>query len=280
MPTDRQRGNVTSRWGLAILTCVALAAVAAPLVGASGPYDQNLAARLLPLFSCGTGSPWHLAGTDHLGRDVLVRLLYGARLSLVVGAAAVTLGMAIGVAAGVIAGYGAGALDRVIMRCAAAQLAVPYVMLAMAVAAIEGPSVPKLVLVLGVTGWVPYARVVRAAVRVEAASGYVAAAQLLGASHARIVVRHVLPNASHVVVATAGAHFALVVLTESSLSFVGLGAPPTWPSWGAMLADGRDYVSSAPRLTVLPAMLLCITALGATLISDGWPARPQPGDWP
>jgi peptide/nickel transport system permease protein len=265
----RDTVRLTAGAGAALLAAITLAALLVPLVLPWDPLEQNLNARLLPAFTCAGERGCHWLGTDHLGRDLLTRLLYGARISLAIGLGAIAIASTLGTAAGALAGYCGGIIDRVVMRLADAQLAIPSLLLAMAVMTLRGAGIGSLIVVLAMIGWVSYAQVVRSAVRAEREKAYVAAAQALGASHVRIVTRHVLPNVSDLVLVMLPSHLAMVLLTEAALTFVGLGIPPPAPSWGALLADGRDYATTAWWLIALPGLAIGVTAFGATILSDG-----------
>ena len=229
---------------------LALAAVAAPLLTAADPYAPALGERLRP------PGPGHPLGQDALGRDVLARVLHGARISLLVGGITVVLSLAAGLTLGAAAGFAGGWLDEVLMRSIDVLLAFPGLLLAIALAAVLGPSVRNVVLALSLLGWTGYARLVRAEVAALRRREFVHAAEALGARPGRIIVQ-----------ATFG--MAGAIVAESSLSFLGLGAPPPLASWGAMVDEGRGFLLVAPHLTVFPGMALAATVLALQLLGDG-----------
>jgi peptide/nickel transport system permease protein len=251
-----------------ILGVVVLASAGAPLLTSADPIKPSFGKRLQPPRAFGGASPY-LLGSDNLGRDILARLLYGGRVSLVLAASAVVLAAGVGVAVGLAAGVLGGRLDDVVMRVADVQLAFPVIMLAIAIVAVVGTSAGALVSVLALSGWVLYARTVRAGVLTIRQLDYVEAARTLGAGDLRIVARHILPNMVAPILVIGSSQFATMVLLESGLSFLGLGVQPPQPSWGAMLAEGRDYLSNAWWLATVPGMAISLVVLGANLLGDG-----------
>jgi peptide/nickel transport system permease protein len=254
--------------GGAILLAVILASVWAPLLTASDPIRPSYGQRLR--------APWGLGGTaarplgaDNLGRDIYARLLYGGRISLVLASSAVVLATGVGVLVGLLAGYLGGRLDDLVMRLADVQLTFPVIMLAIAIVAVVGTSPFALVGVLALSGWVLHARTVRANVLTIRHLEYVDAAWALGASQLRVVFRHVLPNTLAPILVIASSQFATMVLLESGLSFLGMGVQPPQPSWGGMLAEGRDYLSNAWWLATVPGVAISLVVLGANLLGDG-----------
>jgi peptide/nickel transport system permease protein len=254
--------------GGAILLLVVLASVCAPLLTASDPIRPSFGQRLK--------APWGLGGTsarplgaDNLGRDILARVLYGGRISLVLATSAVVLATGVGVLVGLLAGSLGGRLDDLVMRLADVQLTFPVIMLAIAIVAVVGTSPFALVGVLALSGWVLHARTVRANVLTIRQLEYVDAAGALGASQLRVVFRHILPNTLAPILVIASSQFATMVLLESGLSFLGMGVQPPQPSWGAMLAEGRDYLSNAWWLATVPGVAISLVVLGANLLGDG-----------
>jgi peptide/nickel transport system permease protein len=254
--------------GGAIMLAVVLASAGAPLLTASDPIRPSFGQRLK--------APWGLGGTsarplgaDNLGRDIYARLLYGGRISLVLATSAVLLATGAGVLVGLLAGYLGGKLDDLVMRIADVQLTLPVIMLAIAIVAVVGTSPFALVGVLALSGWVLHARTVRANVLTIRQLEYVDAARALGASHRRIVFRHVLPNTLAPILVIVSSQFATMVLLESGLSFLGMGVQPPQPSWGGMLAEGRDYLSNAWWLATVPGLAISLVVLGANLLGDG-----------
>jgi peptide/nickel transport system permease protein len=272
---ERRRTKRLARWrptpaaliGLSIVASVALVAIAADLITPSPPDLQRLPARLdAPSWTGGTQG--FLLGSDHLGRDILSRAIHGARVSLVVGFAGVALSGGVGVTLGLIAGYLGGWWDRVIMRIADVQQAIPALVLAIAVVAMLRPSLVNLIVVLAVTTWVGFARIVRSEVLAVRESLLVEAARVIGATDARIIARHILPNVAASIIVIASLMVANMILFEASLSFLGLGVPPTVPSWGRMVFEGIEYVDTAWWVPVFPGLAVMATVLGINLAGD------------
>ena len=255
--------------GVLIVGLVVVAALAAPLIATTDPIDQDLAVALRPPFWMADGSLQHPLGTDHLGRDVFSRLVYGARISLTISVLAALLGAAVGVAAGLVAGYLGGRVGTVIMRVVDLNLAFPLILLALAVVALLGASLRNLVIVMSITTWMIYARVVRGLCLTLREREFVQAARALGAHDARIIARHVLPNVLPAIVVIWTLEVARVILMESALSFLGLGVPPPTPTWGRMLAEGRDYLTVAGWIAIFPGLAILVTVLGINLLGDG-----------
>ena len=254
--------------GGGILLLVVLASVCAPVLTASDPIRPSFGQRLK--------APWGLGGTsarplgaDNLGRDIYARLLYGGRVSLVLATSAVLLATGVGVLVGLLAGSLGGRLDDLVMRLADVQLTFPVIMLAIAIIAVVGTSPFALVGVLALSGWVLHARTVRANVLTIRHLEFVEAAGALGASQIRVLFRHVLPNTLAPILVIVSSQFATMVLLESGLSFLGMGVQPPQPSWGAMLAEGRDYLSNAWWLATVPGIAISLVVLGANLLGDG-----------
>jgi peptide/nickel transport system permease protein len=207
-------------------------------------------------------------GTDHLGRDVLSRLIYGAQIALVVGVTTVVVSGVLGLGVGLVAGYFGGWADTAFMRLLDIQLSMPFMLVALSIIGILGPSLQNIVIVLALTGWVVYARVVRAEILSLRTREFVAACRSLGGSDARIIVRHLLPNVRSSVIVIATVEVARMMLLESALSFLGLGVRPPTPSWGAMLADGRVYLASAWWLATFPGLAISVTVLAVNVVGD------------
>jgi peptide/nickel transport system permease protein len=251
-----------------VLGLVCLAAVTAPWIAPHDPRAQVLERRLVPP-AWTAGGQWAFPlGCDHLGRDILSRLIYGSRVSLVVGITAVLISGLLGVSLGLVAGYHGGRLDALIMRLVDVQLAFPFILLAITVVAVLGPGLRNVIIVLGVAGWMYYARVVRGQVLALKEKEFVAAARALGAPTRLIIPRHVLPNVLTPVIIVATFAVATNVITEASLSFLGLGVEPRIPSWGSMLSDGRAYIGRAWWLTTFPGLAILLTVLSINLLGD------------
>ncbi|MGH7392631.1 MAG: ABC transporter permease [Candidatus Rokuibacteriota bacterium] len=259
----------TALFGLAVVAFVVATATAAPLLASFDPVEQRIADRLKPPGWRDEAGRLHVLGTDHLGRDLLARVIFGARPALLVGVAAVLISGIIGMAAGLLAGYFGGRVDDVLMRLGDVQLAFPFILLAIAVIGVLGPSLPVIIVVIGVSSWVIYARVVRGTVLSLREREFVHAARALGARDGRILARHILPNAFTPWLVVATLDMARVIVIESALSFLGLGVQPPAPTWGGMLADGRVYLTTSWWLATFPGLAIVVTVLGINLFGDG-----------
>ncbi len=247
--------------GAVIMVAIGALALLAPFV-AGDPERMDVAARLI------RPSPGHWFGTDDVGRDVLSRVVYGARLSLLVGSAVVALSFVLGVGSGVVAGYFR-ALDNVVMRVMDGLMAFPAIILAIALMASLGPSVTNVIVAIGIVYAPRMARVVRGSVLVIRETSYVEAGRALGASDVWLIGRHILPNCLSPVIVQGSFVFAAAVLTEAALSFLGVGVPPYVPSWGNILSEGRLYLQQAPWLVLYPGAAIMLTILGLNLFGDG-----------
>ena len=257
------RTSGLGRWGLAVTVLLVLLAVLAPWIAPRDPTAQILAERLLP------PSVRNWMGTDELGRDVLSRTLYGARVSLLVGVSVVLGAGVVGLALGSLAGYFGGAFDRFVnIILINSFLSFPGILLAIAFAAFLGPGLDKVILALTVTGWAGYARLARAQVLKVREMEFILAARSLGASHARILLRHLLPNTLQPVLIQATIGMAGAILAESTLSFLGLGVIAPTPSWGAMLNDARNHLFDAPHMVLFPALAIMAAVLAFNLLGD------------
>ena len=259
----------TALFGLCVVVAVLVLAVAAPWVTSWDPIEQDIPSRLQAPGSVHASGRVHVLGTDHLGRDLLARIVFGARPALLVGFAAVAISGLLGLVLGLVSGYFGGLVDDVFMRLADIQLAFPFILLAIAVIGVLGPSLPVIIVVIGVSSWVVYARVVRSEVLSIREREFVQAAHALGVRDVRILLRHVLPNALTPWLVVATLDMARVIVIESALSFLGLGVQPPTPTWGGMLADGRVYISTAWWLATFPGLAILLTVLGINLFGDG-----------
>jgi peptide/nickel transport system permease protein len=246
-----------------------LAAVLAPWVAPHSPTAARLSARLTPPAWAADGSVARLLGTDLLGRDVLSRLIWGARISLLIALSATVLGATVGSLLGLVTGYYRGRVDRVVTKLIDVQLAFPFVLLAIAVIAVAGPSIPVLVIVLGIGSWVGHARIVRGLVLGLREREYVQAAKALGAGTPRVIFRHLLPEVLSVILVLATFDVGRIIILESSLSFLGLGVQPPTPSWGSDLRDAAAYVRQAWWMAAFPGLAIMIVVLGVNLVGDG-----------
>lgn len=255
--------------GVGFVLLVAVVAVAAPWLAPEDPVRQSLRGRLAPPTLEGADGRAHLFGTDHLGRDVLSRVIYGSRVSLIVGFSAVVMGGTVGSALGILAGFGGGRVDGIIMTVADAQLAFPFILLAIGIIAVLGPSFPTLIVVIGLSGWVSYARILRSQVLSLRSREFVEAIHALGGSVLRVVLRHVLPNVLSSIVVVATLELARCIVLEATLSFLGLGIQPPTPSWGGMVQEGRDYLDSAWWIATCPGIVLMLTSIVVSRTGDG-----------
>jgi ABC-type dipeptide/oligopeptide/nickel transport system permease subunit len=254
--------------GVLVLAVVVAVAVGAPWIAPHNPNEQVLERRLLPPAWIEGGVRAHPIGTDHLGRDILSRMIYGSRISLAVGFSAVLISGLLGIAAGLIAGYYGRAYEAAIMRLVDIQLAFPFILLALAIIGVLGPGLRNVILVLGVAGWMVYARVVRGQTLSIREREFVEAARAIGAGDFRIIRRHVLPNTLAPVIIVATFAVATCIITEASLTFFGLGVEATIPTWGSMLSDGRAYMGTAWWLTTFPGLAMMLTVLALNVIGD------------
>jgi peptide/nickel transport system permease protein len=259
-----------------ILLGLIVTAIFAPRVAPHNPIRERLIDRLLPPAWDKDGEWQYLLGTDHLGRDLVSRMIYGSRVSLVVGSAAVILGGVLGVALGVTAGFLRGHTDEAIMALADMQLAFPTILLAIAIIAVLGPSFTNLVIVIGISGWVTYARIARGQVLSVREQEFIEAIRAQGGSRFRIVWRHILPNILSPIIVVATLDLARTIILESTLSFLGLGIQPPTPSWGGMLSDGREYLLSAWWIATFPGVALMLTALSFNRLGDWIRDRSDP----
>ncbi|MBI5136452.1 MAG: ABC transporter permease [Nitrospirae bacterium] len=249
-------------FGGAVCAALVLSAALAPWLAPADPAAQHLALRLLPP---GAG---HLLGTDALGRDILSRVIHGSRVSLYVAVVTVAVSLAIGTLVGSVAGYKGGWVEEGAMRVVDVFLAFPGILLAIALTAVLGPSLHNVILALCIMGWVGYARLVRGQVLLARELAYVESARALGCSGLRVMGRHILPNVFGPVLVEATFAMAGAIVAEAGLSFLGLGTQPPTPSWGSMLAEGRQFILVAPHLTVWPGVAILLTVLGINLLGD------------
>jgi ABC-type dipeptide/oligopeptide/nickel transport system permease subunit len=252
-----------------IIVAVLLTSVFAPWIAPKDPLDLDPARRLLPPAWMEGGTWTYPLGTDQVGRDILSRLIYGSRISMLVGLSAVTISATIGVLLGLISGFYGGLVERMILWLADVQIAFPFYLLVISIIAAVGTGFGTVIAVFGVAGWVIYARLVRGTVLSLRRREFVEAAHALGASSLRVVVRHVLPNVVTPVIILATLRVASVIVWESGLSFLGLSVPPPTPTWGRMLSDGRDYLSNAWWVATFPGLAIMVTVLGVNMLGDG-----------
>jgi peptide/nickel transport system permease protein len=259
----RFRTNRFAMAGGVVVICLFLLSFLAPYITPYGPDDLDLYHVLMPPSSS------HWFGTDDLGRDVLTRVIYGARISLLVGFVAVGIYVVIGTILGLIAGYYSGRIDNILMRFTDIMLCFPTFFLILAVIAFRGQSIWYIMIIIGLTGWMGIGRLVRAEVLSIRELDYVMAVRAMGASDMRIIFRHILPNAMSPVLVSATLGVAGAILTESALSFLGIGVPPPTPSWGNILTSGKDYIEFAWWLTLYPGLAITVTVLAYYLVGEG-----------
>ena len=260
--------NPAALVGSLILLVMVSAAVAAPWVAPHDPAKQSLLRRFTPPLWQAGGNATYPLGTDQVGRDVLSRIIHGARISLLVGVAAVLVSLVVGVSAGLASGFLGGKVDTVIGTIVDVWLSFPQLLLALAFVAALGPSLVTIIVVLGLTGWERYARVVRAEVLALREKEFVEAARAIGVGRLRVIVRHVLPNTVSSIVVMSTLQVAQAILAEAALSFLGVGSGSSHPTWGQMIALGRDFVTVAWWLATLPGLAILLTVLAINLVGD------------
>lgn len=254
--------------GAAILVCILFAAVFAGVLAPHDPYEQDIMHKLMNPLWAPKSDASHLLGTDQLGRDILSRLIYGSRITLLVAFAGTVAAGVIGIFFGCLSGYYGGWIDAVIMRIADIQLSFPFILLALFIAAVLGPGVDNVILVACLCFWVQYARMVRGEILSIREMEYVEAIRALGGSDFRIIFKHILPNVMNMVVIIGTLEMARIILMEAALSFLGLGVPVDVPTWGRMLAESRINLVSYPWHAIFPGLLITFTVLGVNLLGD------------
>ncbi len=274
--TSRRRGLTFRRLlrspgglvGLVLVVFVVLVAILAPVISPHDPAKQNIVNRLKPPFWAEAGSMEYPLGTDSVGRDLLSRVIHGSRVSLFVGLAATAASAVLGISLGLIAGFIGGKTDSVVSRVGDVQQAIPFLILAIAVAAMLGPGLFNLILVLVVTTWVTFFRVVRGEVLSVREEQYVLSARSIGASNIRIMLRYILPNVAASIIVIGTLLVANMIIFEASLSFLGLGVPSSMPTWGRIVADGREYIADEWWIALFPGLAILITVMGINLLGD------------
>lgn len=262
------RVPITAALGIVWLAVLIVTALFAPAIAPHDPTKQNLMARNLPPFWMDGGDREHPFGTDQIGYDLFSRTIYGARPALQIAAIAAVISLTIGATLGMLAGYFRGWFDAVIMLLVDAQLSTPFVVIAIAAVAAFGQSMTLLIILAGVSGWMVFARTIRAQVLSLRGREFIHASHAIGASDARIVARHLLPNLTSIIIVLVTVQLRAFILFEAAMSFLGLGVPPPQPSWGSMISSGRDYLLSAWWVSVIPGVALMLTVLAASLIGD------------
>ena len=251
-----------------VLTLLVLVAIFAPLLAPHSPTKTSIPNRLLPPFFMEGGKPAYLLGTDLIGRDILSRVLYGARISLSVSLLVILITASVGTILGIIAGYLGGHTDTVLMRTTDASLAIPAILIALLLAVVLGPSFKTVVLALSILGWAPYARLIRGeALRLREAD-FVAQARIIGSSPLRIMIIHIFPNVVNPLIVISTMSVGLVILAEAALSYLGAGIPPTTPSWGGMVSDGRNLIDRAWWISFFPGLAIGLVVMSGNFLGD------------
>jgi len=261
--------NPTGIIGLLLVLASVLCAIFAPYIAPYDPGAASLGHRLdMPKWLDDTGKSQYLLGGDQVGRDLLSRIIYGARISLLVGIGGVAISMVLGTFLGIISGYFGKWMDDLIMRLAEVQLGLPFILLAIVIMSVFGTGIEKIIIILGLTYWVSFARLIRGEILALKEQEYIQAAKAIGGTHFKIILKHILPNVASSILVLATMCIAEFILLEASLTFLGLGVEPTVPSWGGMLADSRNYMTSAWWISVFPGIAIMLTVLGFNLLGD------------
>jgi peptide/nickel transport system permease protein len=260
--------NKGAVFGLIMVLGVIFSAVFAPLISPHDPILQDVEKRLIPPMGQEGADSNYLLGTDHLGRDIVSRLIYGARISIVVSVSAVALSAVLGTLIGLFSGFYGGKVDNIFMRIADVQLAFPFILLAIAIIAVLGPNLQNIILTMGLTGWVIYARVVRAEVLSLREKEFITSVRALGGSNGRIIFNHLFPNVVPPIIVIVTLEMARMIIMEAALSFLGLGIQPPTPTWGGMLADGRVYLVTSWWLATFPGLVIMLVVLGINLLGN------------
>jgi peptide/nickel transport system permease protein len=255
--------------GAVIVGAALLVAIFAPHLTPHDPFAQDLNLRLIPPVWMDGSQPAHLLGTDQIGRDYLSRLIYGARVSMLIGVLTVITSGVIGITLGIIGGFYGGRTDDIVMFLITCRLSIPLILVALTVVALVGSSLAVVILTLGLLLWDRFAVVARTTTMQVRNLDYIAAAQAAGASRTHLLVREVLPNIANHLVVVATLEMALAILLEASLSFLGLGVPPPLPSWGLMIAEAKEYMFFSPWVIITPGVVLFVLVLGINLLGDG-----------
>jgi len=272
LPTPRRSiafRRLAALLGAAIVGTTLLIAIFAPYLMPHDPFAQDLGLRMIPPAWMDGGRSAHLLGTDQIGRDYLSRLIYGARISLLIGVLTVVVSGAIGITLGIVGGFYGGRTDDVVMFLITCRLSIPLILVALTVVALVGSSLAVVILTLGLLLWERFAVVARTTTMQVRNLDYIAAAEAAGASHLRVLTREVLPNIAHHLLVVATLEMALAILLEAALSFLGLGVPPPLPSWGLMIAEAKEYMFFSPWVIMTPGIALFILVLGINLLGDG-----------
>ena len=251
-----------------VLALLVLVAIFAPLIAPHPPAKTSLPHRLLPPFFIDGGSPTYLLGTDRVGRDILSRVFYGARISLSISLIVIFITSSIGTILGIVAGYLGGRTDTVLMRVTDVSLAIPQIFIALLLAVVLGPSFKTVVLAISILGWAPYSRLIRGEVLKLREADFIAQARIIGSSSLRIMIKHIFPNVVNPLIVIATMSVGLVILMESVLSYLGAGIPPTTPSWGSMVSDGKNLIDRAWWISFFPGLAIGLVVLSGNFLGD------------
>lgn len=263
-----RKSTRTAKFGLVIIVLWILCAILASFIAPHEPNEVDIAKRFIPPVWQENGSAEHIFGTDEMGRDVLSRLIYGAQVSMIVGILSVVIGMGIGVILGLVSGYMGGMTDTIIMRIVDMMLSFPFIFMALCLMAVMGSSLLNVILVLGITGWVSYTRTIRAQVLSVKEREFVRAANTIGCKGSRVLFKHILPSVVDSAIILATMEMSSSILAEASLTFLGMGIPPSIPTWGNMIATGRQYIYSAWWLTAIPGVAIFLVCLSINFVGD------------
>ena len=258
----------TAKFGMVIIILWILCAIIADVIAPYGPNDVNIMLRMKPPAWMDGGSSAHLLGTDEVGRDVLSRLIYGCQISLIVGLMSVVVSLIIGTTLGLVSGFFGGKVDAVIMRACDVMLAFPFIFMALCFMAVLGSGLKNVIIVLGITGWMSYARTVRGQTLSLREREFVRAATTSGCKRTRVMFRHILPNVIDQAIVLGTLEMGTSILSEASLTFLGMGVPATIPTWGNMIASGRDYIYTAWWLTTFPGLVIFLVCLSINFVGD------------
>ena len=267
-PVTSGRGRRLPLFSLSIIGLFVLVAILAPLLSPADPAEQSLRNRFKPPVWMEGGTSKYLLGTDRLGRDMLSRIVWGSRVSLTAGVVTVLIASAFGAAVGLVAGFYGGRVDAALMRVTDATMSFPVILLALILAVTVGPSFTNVVIAIAVILWARYARVIRGQVLTLMALDFIAQARIAGAGAARIILRHLFPNTLNTLVVLVTLQIGYVIIVEASLSFLGAGIPPPTPAWGSMIAEGREFVTSAWWVSGLPGLAILLVVLAFNLLGD------------
>lgn len=259
-----------------ILAVFVIVGILGPVMTPHNPIKSNIRKALVPPYWMKGGDSDYILGTDHLGRDMLSRIISGTRLSLIIGFVAVVLSGLVGTVVALTSGYYGGWTDRILMRLTDTVISMPFLVVALVFAAVLGPSVANLILILSIVGWAGYARVLRSEVLSIKEADYVKLAKVAGCSSATILRRHIFPNTVNTLIVLATLQLGVIIIAEASLSFLGLGIPPPQPAWGLMVAQGRLYITRAPWLCLFPGLAIMFIVLACNLLGDWLRVRLDP----